>query len=227
MTLLPKVMVAVVVASLVPVGALWQHQNVQSNLVEQKANGEEQRQSSHQAVADKMKGIRQMFMEDPAGTLKHLSEVLIEQRKVVKTLSGILPDVNASSAAQQVSHQVINGTKNVTADTVTKTPSATRSELFEPLLDVDYILDADNYLEDFINASNIPLQDAPASENEIKKAIQIAAGQRAANYTVPAAPSEESPEALVTPEMVKLMAANTKLAGQVELALKKLGRSSL
>jgi len=224
MFFLPKVTVAAIVALLVPVGAFWQHQHAQDLVVEQKANGEEQRQSAQQAVADKMKGIRQMFVEDPAGTLKRLSEVLIEQRKVVKTLFGILPDLNAST-----SQQVVHETKNVTAHAIINTPSATTSE-FDTLLDVDYILDADNYLEDFINASNIPVQDAPASESEIKNALQIAAGLRVANTTatVPANTTEALvTPALVTPEMVKLMDVNTKLAAQVELALKKLGHSSL
>jgi len=240
-----KVAIAVVVASLVPVSALWQHQQVQSRLAGQEANGERQWQSTHHSVVDKMVGFRQMFMEDPAETLKQLSVVLTKQREVVENLLRVLPGTNTTAT-----HQAIPATQNLTADSVSTPPSATTGT-FDPLLDVDYILDADNYLEDFINASNIPLDVAPASPSVIKAALKIAAGQGAATTMPPATPSEavghrppaaynrtaasdnrtaatvNQTAALVTPEMSKLMDANTKLAAKVEFALKKLGHSSL
>jgi len=263
----PKVTVAVVVASLIPVSAVWQHHHVQSRLAEQEANGDQQYQSTHQAVADKMVGFRQMFIEDPAGTLKQLSVVLTKQREVVENLLRVLPDTNATATQQAIpvtqnmsadntnttaTRQAIPATQNATAENVSTPPSATTGT-FDPLLDVDYILDADNYLEDFINASNIPLDVAPASPSVIKAALKIAAGQGAATTMPPAVPSKavshpaaadnqtvaadnrtaavaadnRTAAVLVTSEMSKLMDANTKLAAKVEFALKKLGHSSL
>merc|ERR1719245_2932612 len=64
------------------------------------------------------------------------------------------------------------GVENATA--VVKGPSAPKYP-FEPLLDVDYILDANNYLEDYIVASNIPQRAArryiqkPLSEPKVTK----------------------------------------------------------
>eukprot|EP00419_Tripos_fusus_P091187 CAMPEP_0172853436 /NCGR_PEP_ID=MMETSP1075-20121228/57138_1 /TAXON_ID=2916 /ORGANISM="Ceratium fusus, Strain PA161109" /LENGTH=98 /DNA_ID=CAMNT_0013699929 /DNA_START=246 /DNA_END=538 /DNA_ORIENTATION=- len=98
-----------------------------------------------------MVGFRQMFMEDPAETLKQLSVVLTKQREVVENLLRVLPDTNATAT-----QQAVPAAQNVTADNTNATATQQTidpEKVFDPLLDVDYILDADNYLEDFINAS--------------------------------------------------------------------------